>query len=383
LRAEILRASRADFRAWSTHGLALGVLLLALAGFSHPTILQSGTARALPPKESPVLVSPTPSTVLQNEKLVQQIRQLEISNENASSPWRYVIALAPTLAALAAILTFGLGWSTQRSESRRQKDQDRALRESESIREFDSRFTAVVTNLGSNSISLQASAASTLPIFLSPRYVGFRSHIIRVAIANLRLSGDKVILNLLVDVLGAALRLEYAPDDQETSTETVDLADTYLRSLNIVGVSMRERFAADRADLTHGRMDHSDLWKSEFREALLIGASLRQANLGQARFDGANLSHAILRGCRATSASLRGIDGRFAMLQGASLQSAHFEDADLRGARFDGANLADCYFLRTKLDEGALQSILRSQRWRSAHFDRDIYDQLLAGLSSS
>jgi uncharacterized protein YjbI with pentapeptide repeats len=319
---------------------------------------------------------------LQQEKLIQEIRQLEISNENASSPWRYLISLAPTLAAAAAVLTFGFGWSTQRAQARRQKDLDRSQREADSIREFDTRFAEVVANLGSDSASLQASAAAILPVYLNARYAEFTNHIIRVATANLRLPGNEVVHNLLVEVLGTALRSEYRDLAHMKTAADIDLADAYLRGLDISGVKMREKLAADRADLSLSRMDKSDLWKAHLRKATLSGASLRSADLGQARLDGADLSHAVLRGCRANSASLRDVDGRYAMFHGAMLQSAHFDNADLRGARFDGANLRDCYFLGAQLDLGALQSILKSDRWRAAHFDPPVLDQLLAGVSA-
>ncbi len=344
-----------------------------IMGNSDHALSQTG------PSNAPTPV-PTSSTILQNEKLIQQIRQLEISNQDTLSPWHYVIALAPTLAALAAILTFGLGWWTQQAESRRQKERELIQRESESIREFDSRFASVVTNLASDSTSRQASAASTLPIFLAPRYRDFGSHIIRIVCANLKLPHDKVVLDLLVGALGAAIRSNYAGTDQKTPADRIDLTDAYARGLAITGVRVRENFVATRADLTQSQLDHSDLWKAELREAILARASLRNANLGQARLDGANVCYSVFHGCRASSASLRDIDGRFALFQGAHLQSAHFEDADLRGARFEGADLADCYFLRAQLDTGALRSILSSRRWRLAHFDPDVRDQLLASV---
>lgn len=362
-----------SIKTYGAHSILAGLLLLIITGYSHHTASEAGTGSA----PSPVAST---STILENEKLVQQIRQLQISNADSSSPWHYVIALAPTLAAVAAILTFGLGWSTQRSESTRQKEQELVQRRSENIREFDSRFASVVTDLASNSISRQASAASTLPIFLAPRYHDFSSHIIRVVSANLRLPQDKIVLDLLVEVLGAAIRSQYATTARQGPDDRVNLIDTHVRGLNITGARMREKFAADRADFTKSQMDYSDLWKAELREATLTQASLRHANLGQARLDRANASYANFNGCRVASASLRGIDGRFAQFRGAHLQSAHLEGADLRGARFEGADLADCYFIHAQLDAGALQSIMSSQRWRSAHFDPDIRGQLLGNV---
>ena len=352
--------------------MAVGALLLMVTASSRHT---------LPRLDAAVTPSPTPSssTYLQNEKLQQQIRQLEISNEDASNVWHYLIVLAPTAAAFAAILTFSLGWSTQRNESKRQKEKELDQRTSESIREFDGRFASVVTNLGSDSVSLQASAASTLPIFLAPRYRDFGSHIIRVVSANLRFPRDKIVLDLLIDVLGSAIRYQYPANAEEEPADGVDLTDTQSPGLNITRAKLRGKFVADGANLSRGRMDGTDLWKAELRRATLAHASLRQANLGQARLDGADISHAIFHGCPASSVSLRGADGRFAQFQGAHLQSAHLDGADLRGARFEGADLADCYFLQAKLDTGALTSILKSNRWRSAHFEPDVRARLISG----
>lgn len=362
------------------HSLAIGIFAAAIVGFSHHAAAQSGTPHAAPSTASPATTATPQPSVLDREKLIQEIRQLQISNQNASSPWRYLLSLAPTLAAAAAVLTFGVGWSTQRAQTRRQKDLDRIQQQADSTREFDTRFAEVVANLGSDSVSLQASAAAILPVYLNTRYAEFTNHIIRVTTANLRLPGNEVVHNLLVEVLGTALRFEYRDLEHMKTAADIDLANTYLRALDIGGVKMRDKLTADRADLSLCRMDKSELWKADLRKATLSGASLRLTDLGQARLDGADLSHAVLRGCRANSASLRDVDGRYAMFQGAQLQAAHFDNADLRGARFDGANLNDCYFVGAKLDRGALQSILKSNRWRAAHFDPPIQDQLLAGV---
>lgn len=378
-----MRTGRAHARHWHAHGLTIGVFALAISAFAHHAAARSATPHPGSAAANPAATAAPQPSVLQQEKLIQEIRQLQISNENASSPWRNLILLAPTLAAAAAVLTFGVGWSTQRAQTRRQKDLDRIQQQADSTREFDTRFAEVVANLGSDSVSLQASAAAILPVYLNDRYAEFTNHIIRVTTANLRLPGNEVVRNLLVEVLGTALRLEYRDAEHMKTAADIDLADVYLRALDIRGVKMREKFTANRADLSFCRMDDSDLWKAHLGKATLSGASLRNVDLGQARLDGADLSHAVLHGCRANSASLRDIDGRYAMFQGAKLQAAHLDNADLRGARFDGANLNDCYFLGAQLDQGALQSILKSDRWRAAHFDQAIRDHLLAGVPAS
>jgi uncharacterized protein YjbI with pentapeptide repeats len=314
--------------------------------------------------------------ISQSQKLAQEIRKLQLANQGASSTLHYLVALAPALVGVAAILTFGLGWSNQRSQSRRQQEQDRDQRKVDKTKEFDSQFASVVANLGSDSLSLQASAASVLAVYADGRYPEFGSHIIRVTIANLRLPKNIVVRDLLVDVLGVALRRE--ANEAVSSGEVIDMSRADLEGLNISGVKLREKFIATEANLRSGRLESCDLWKANFQDAILDYASLRQTNLGQARLDGARLSHAVLHGSRATSASLRRIDGRYTMLQGASLQSAHFEHSDLRGARFDGADLADCYFQGAKLDTGGLQSILKTRNWRKAHFDESDLEKLLS-----
>jgi Pentapeptide repeats (9 copies) len=389
LDARRLRAGRPTLRGLRACGVVFGLSAVSILGIQHAT---AGWNASHVSWQQPV-PGPTPSsrtTDLQNKKLIEEIRQLQITNQASTSPWRYLVPLAPTLAAVAAIFTFGLGWSTHRSESRRQKEQDRVQREAESIREFDAKFADVVTNLGSDSVSLQASAASVLAVFLGPRYTDFRDHVVRVVSANLRLPGDAIVRDLLVDVLGTALRSGPAATAVESNQDRIEpavgsyrdrieLSGADLHGLDIVSAKLPDIFTAERANLAQGRLDSCDLWKSDLRHATLTGASLRRANLGQALLDNADISHALFRGCRATSASMRGVDARYAMFQGASLQSAHFEDADLRGARFEGANLADCYFLRARLDAGALDSIRRSQKWRTAHFDPVVYQQLIAG----
>jgi len=312
---------------------------------------------------------------LQVQRLTEEVRQLQIANQSASSPWHYLATLTPAMVGIAAILTFGLGWAKQRADSSRQRCLDRQQRESENVRDFDSKFAAAISNLGSDSLSLQASAASVLALFLNVRYRDFWHHIIKVTSANLRLSRDPVIRDLLIDVLGRAVRRSSI--STPLKEDAVDVSGAHLQGINMTGASLPDILTANGTDFTLSRLDSCNLWKSDMREANLARASLRHANIGQSRFDRAELVHAVLDGARASSASLREVDGRYAMFKGASLQSVHFEGSDLRGARFDGANLADCYFYGAKLDRGALESIRRAENWRKAHFDPATIRELL------
>jgi uncharacterized protein YjbI with pentapeptide repeats len=335
--------------------------------------------------------SGSPSNVqLQNEKLREQIRQLQLANQQAASFWHYVSLVGPTLVGIAAILTFGLGWWRQQTDARRQREQDRASRRAEAVRHFDATIPGVIANLGSGIPSLQASAVSMLEVFAEG--LQFNRDVFRLVIANLRLlnpsagdpddpdsagsaQNDAVIKKQLISVLGSAIR--HRPKARAPNADAqVDVSETDLPSLDIAGAQLRDVLIASGANLTGAILDNCDVWKADFRGATLGQASLRRANLGQARLDRAEMQHAVLNDARATSASFRGIDGRFALFRGAALQSAHFDGAKLLSARFEGAKIADAYFLKAELDQGAIESLRRAENWQKAHFDPEVQAQL-------
>ncbi len=79
------------------------------------------------------------------------------------------------------------------------------------MRQFHANFTSIVADLGSDS-SLQASAASTLAIYLDDRYAEFRENVVRVVIANLKADHSPVVHRLLVGVSAAPDRERFRRD---------------------------------------------------------------------------------------------------------------------------------------------------------------------------
>jgi hypothetical protein len=70
-------AYRGDIRIWGAHSIAVGVFLLMITGYSHHAVVQADVGSVPSP-------AATSSTILQNEKLIQQIRQLEIANKEGT-----------------------------------------------------------------------------------------------------------------------------------------------------------------------------------------------------------------------------------------------------------------------------------------------------------
>ena len=329
--------------------------------------------------QTPDSASPSPSTsiTLQDRKLEQEVRKLETENVRAGDPWHQLLSLAPSLAALAAIATVAVSWSKQREDTRRQRDADREQRQTESRRQFDASFADVVANLGSGSASLQASAAATLAIFLDDNYAEFYGHTVRVIIANLKMDHSPAVRKLLLGVLSRALTKDGSSWAASSLTNLdLELADADLQGLSVPLVRFPDGMVLSGANLSGATLDGATMWKADFCGATLKKTSARRANVGQAKCDDAVLVGARFDGASITSTSLRRVDAKYASFKGARLQSAHFDRADLRGARFEGANLTDTYFFGARLDQGALQSILRTPYWRHAHFDGDVFDRL-------
>ncbi|MFF8381667.1 pentapeptide repeat-containing protein [Streptomyces sp. NPDC015661] len=92
-------------------------------------------------------------------------------------------------------------------------------------------------------------------------------------------------------------------------------------------------------DLTGSDLSGAQLYKAAFLRALLPGADLRMAYLAGAVFTGAVLTGADLRDADLGGAKLAGANLRDADLSKAEAEQADFSGADLRGADLRGANL--------------------------------------------
>jgi hypothetical protein len=122
-------------RAWLRLLAVATVLVLALG---LPTV--ASATQTSPPT--------TQDASLEQQKLRQEIRKLELENQRASSGWAAILALAPFVTAVVAIAGIGLTvWkqlsdnAKNRQEQFRQLDLDRKQREADSLRRFDQSYT--------------------------------------------------------------------------------------------------------------------------------------------------------------------------------------------------------------------------------------------------
>ena len=110
---------------------------------------------------------------LEEEKLKQEILKFQLENKKLSNFWERYSSSATLLTTLIAVFSLIATIWKQISETSRQKELDRQQREldrqqraDESLRRLEEKFTTILTNLGSNSLTLQAGAAVSLLTFL-------------------------------------------------------------------------------------------------------------------------------------------------------------------------------------------------------------------------
>jgi uncharacterized protein YjbI with pentapeptide repeats len=336
---------------------------------------------------------------LQDEKLRQETRQLQISNDQATSVQHTLLAWAPFVTALGAIAAVGATLWKQASDLATARDQlrdehdktrtandqwqqrfledqqsSRKQEEEESLRRFDANLSTVITNLGSVSETLQVNAAAALAAYIKPRYAAFHYDLLTVLLANLRLRPTVSVARVLRSDLERILRMMLSntgvygddmPHEIDLSRATLQRLD--LSAMDFGGIIIDVAFA----DLSEARLADARLFRLRGREAILERAYCSRALLKEARLDGVNAQNAIFHKAILVSASLKQADLRGAQFQESSMQEAHLEGADLRGADFTGANLANSYFRGAQLDRRALRSIARGAlRWRdNKNFD--------------
>ncbi|GAA2109977.1 hypothetical protein GCM10009841_31640 [Microlunatus panaciterrae] len=374
-------------------GLGLGLAAVAVA------LLGVVIGLAWRPTAPATATAGLSSAQLQEEKLRQEIRALEISNAQASGPQHAFLAWAPFITALGAIVAVGatlwkqsseltaarLQLSDEHEKSRIAQEQWRAefledqrnarsQRDDESLRRFDSNLTSVITNLGSASETLQVNAAAALATYLKPRYAAFHQDLLFVISANLRLRPGEAVVRVLRSDLERLLRLildRTAVTAGELPSE-LDLARARLDRLDLSGLDLRG-IAVDVAfaDLTGARMVGTLLPRLKAREVILEGAHCSRADLGEARLNGAHARGVVMHGTNLVSATLKNADLQGAQFQQARLQEAHFEGAVLVGANFTDADVANAFFWKATFDDAALISIAGgAHRWReNTNFD--------------
>jgi uncharacterized protein YjbI with pentapeptide repeats len=347
---------------------------------------------------------------LQNEKLRQEVRQLQLGNAQGNSLQHTLLAWAPFVTAFAAIAAVGATlWkqANDMSAARVQlndehtraraadeqwrerfiEDRRRSLaqEEAESLRRFDVNIATVITNLGSESETLQVNAAAAFATYLKPRYKEFHADLLAVLIANLRLGPSSAVGRVLKWDLERLLRMmfrEPACYGDDLSRE-LDLTRAALQRFDISGIDFGDVVVdAAFADLAEARLIGARLFRLRGYGVSLERAYCSRAILTEARLNGAKCRGALMHEANLVSATFKDADLSGVKFHRALLQEAHLEGASLVGADFTGANLANTYFRGAVFDRAALRSIARgAKRWRDNNNFDDTARQAMLALS--
>ena len=307
------------------------------------------------------------TTRLEQEKLRQEIRQLQLENRDHTGIRGFLSSYGGLLAGVAALGTVLVAITNLA----RQRNLDRQQRHDEGIRRLDERFSAVLTDLGAASEAVQAGAAVSLLTFLRAENSDYHRQVRLVALANLKVRQPGPVTALIVRALSDALRTGVPIQSDE-----LDLAGAELTGINLAGLDLRSatlrKAQLKDADLTNANLQGVDAYKVGLQGACLSGADLREAHL-----EGADASKAFFR----NGANLNAVKFHDAALTGArfesaSLQSAHFDRAHLEGARFQSADINDAYIRPATFDDATLRSLSRAKNKSQAHFSPEILEEL-------
>jgi len=305
---------------------------------------------------------------LQEEKLRQEIQQLQLENERARGHWGLVRTYSPLATALVALLGVLVTIWKQIHESNRQRDLDRKQREADSVRRLDEKFTSIVTALGSKSEAVRAGAAVSIATFIKPEYKALHEHVYPILLANLKIQHSEEIHRLLLKAFNKQIRFELELVQKQGGTIDLDLSRCYLNRADLSGLDLSEADFAF-AKLRYVNLENAVLRRAKGIEADFENANLHGANLNEVRFDKACFREARLHEANMVSAFLKGADLTDAQFQQAKMQGAHLDNAKLDGAKFEGANISDAFFRGATMNLGTLRSILYSYNWQNAHFD--------------
>ena len=311
----------------------------------------------------------TPRDQLEQAKLRQEIRQLQLANRDHTGLRGFLATYGGLVAGIAALGTVFVALTNLAH----QRKLDRTQRLTESIRRMDEQFSATLANLGSESTAIQAAAAVSLLSFLRPEYRDYHRQVRLVALANLKVRDRGPVTALLVRAFSDALRTAAPIQADEVDFAGAELGGVDLSGLDLRAADLRGAKLTD-ADLTNVNLEDVDAYKASLSGACFSGANLREARLtavdaqkavfhGQANLNAIKFHDAIL------------IDARF---ESSSLQSAHFDRAHLEGARFQSADINDAFIRPATFDEATLKSLSRAKNKQNAHFSHEILDRLRA-----
>lgn len=373
--------------------LLITLALAAVFGGSCPTAIAS---------------APSGSSSLQQEKLREEIKQLQLSNQGQEGLSGFIRAYGGMLTGLGAVIGALLAvrkYSNQRKDERKaeqnQREKDMEQQKIDAELRADEAFTRVIAGLATEKPYERVAAAAGLWTFTEPAYEKYWPQIYRLALANLKLGGDDETSRQLVDVFTTVLKLLPAPHEIDTDfsraylaradlsglrdaseTKDVDGESTTLKSASN-GKSANNSKSLRGFDFSSANLSDADLRNSDLTGATGTEVDIRRARLSgpsasleTVRFQKARADGAIFQQGRLVNAHFEYAELTNAQFQQARLQGAHFENASLHGARFEEADIADARFTGATLDVVALGSILDAKRWQGAHFSQKEQDWL-------
>jgi len=308
---------------------------------------------------------------LENEKLRQEVLKLQLENQKQSSLWELLPSYATIITTLVAVI--GVFVTIWRQMNERQRDREQ--REDDSRRRLDERFTSIVSNLGSESVAIQASAAVSIITFLKPEYKVLHNQVFMVLLANLKIQHSDAVNKLLVGAFEKAIRIQLQDLREQGEQLELDLSRAHLDRIDLSNTDLT---GADLGftELRHANLTDAVLFRTRGFGAQLEKARLSTANLNEARFREANFRGAQFHKTNLVAADLKETDLTGAKFYQARMQSAHLDKARLRGAKFEQANLSDTFFYGADFNEETLRGILKALNWQKAHFDDDVKAKL-------
>jgi len=346
-------------------GLVLVLLLVSLFVILKPSL----------PQPSPAVINDQLQSMgqqeLQDEKLRQEILKLQSENKRRDSFWQLLPSYATMITTLVAVVGVFVTIWRQINE----RELDREHREEESLRRLDEKFTSIVSDLGSEKPSIQASAAVSILTFLKPEYKAFHDQVFMILLANLKIQHDPAVNKLLIEGFEKAVRIQLQSLREKGEPFDLDLSRSFLHRVDLSGLDLSQ---ADLgfAQLRGANLTEANLHRVRGMEANLEKARLSRANLNEARLRKAQFRGGQFHGANLVAADLKETDLREAQFYQAKMQSAHLERANLSGAKFEQADLNDTFFRGASFNAQTLKNIIRAFNWQKAHFDEDVKAKL-------
>jgi uncharacterized protein YjbI with pentapeptide repeats len=350
---------------WKMGIIIVGMLFFIL--MMQPSVSKASVYTAASGLATPgaVMAQATPTedatvTVLNKEKLQQEVLQLKEQNEPDFLAWlRTNVSLL--LSTLVVVIGGLIGLFRWLGDRRGAQDKELKSRQSEREKRAEERFQSAVTGLGNDKEGARIGAAILLRTFLHPGYEAFYIQTFDLAVGHLRLRNNNPHAAEPLDTLSQALitvfkeffplaharskaeNVQFRPQSLIARSIQLDnaylsgadlkqawLPQAFLRNADLRGADLRGADLRD-ANLSGAILHEADLRGADLSGAILHGANLYKANLGSVTFDNAKLNNAAL-----SEAKLH-----LATFSGAILHGAVFDRADLHKANLSGAFFND------------------------------------------